>query len=176
MIKLLESFLLPSEPRATATNSPTLCKLQIETTPLCNLMETWTNVIESRDISYHFSATESFSIWTNVVKTRRATATVRARGDRARRSAACSAASWGSCASPSAAPWPTRAGAPAPRGPGELWLVSTAWNEGYPNVPEEFTITEKAPTRAFSWLKAPTSAFTFKTLLRHYAKRALTPR
>ena len=38
-----------------------------------------------------------------------------------------------------------------------------------------FVITEKAPTRAFSWLKAPTSAFTFKTLLRHYAKRALTP-
>ena len=38
------------------------------------------------------------------------------------------------------------------------------------------TITEKTPTRAFSWLKAPTSAFTFKTLLRHYAKRALTPR
>ena len=32
-----------------------------------------------------------------------------------------------------------------------------------------FAITEKAPTRAFSWLKAPTSAFTFKTLLRHYA-------
>ena len=30
--------------------------------------------------------------------------------------------------------------------------------------------------RAFSWLKAPTSAFTFKTLLRHYAKRALTLR
>ena len=25
-------------------------------------------------------------------------------------------------------------------------------------------------------MKAPTSAFTFKTLLRHYAKRALTPR
>ena len=35
---------------------------------------------------------------------------------------------------------------------------------------------EKAPTRAFSWLKAATTAFTFKTLLRHYAKRALTPR
>ena len=51
-----------------------------------------------------------------------------------------------------------------------------ASNEGYPNVREDFTITEKAPTRAFSWLKAPTSAFTFKTLLRHYAKRALTPR
>ena len=27
-----------------------------------------------------------------------------------------------------------------------------------------FTITEKAPTRAFSWLKAPTSPFTYKTL------------
>ena len=38
------------------------------------------------------------------------------------------------------------------------------------------TITEKASTRAFSWLKAPTSAFTFKTLLRHYAKQTLTPR
>ena len=38
------------------------------------------------------------------------------------------------------------------------------------------TITEKARTRAFSWLKAATTAFTFKTLLRHYAKRALTPR
>ena len=28
-----------------------------------------------------------------------------------------------------------------------------------------FIITEKAPTRAFSWLKAATTAFTFKTLL-----------
>ena len=32
------------------------------------------------------------------------------------------------------------------------------------NDPLVFTITAKAPTRAFSWLKAPTSAFTFKTL------------
>ena len=39
-----------------------------------------------------------------------------------------------------------------------------------------FVITEKAPTRAFSWLKAATIAFTFKTLLRHYAEQALTPR
>ena len=39
-----------------------------------------------------------------------------------------------------------------------------------------FVITENAPTRAFSWLKAATTAFTFKTQLRHYAKRALTPR
>ena len=28
---------------------------------------------------------------------------------------------------------------------------------------------EKTPTRPFSWLKAPTRAFTFKNLLRHYA-------
>ena len=39
-----------------------------------------------------------------------------------------------------------------------------------------FVITEKAPTRAFAWLKVATTAFTFKTPLRHYAKRALTPR
>ena len=31
-------------------------------------------------------------------------------------------------------------------------------------------ITEKAPTWALSWLKAATTALTFKTLLRHYAK------
>ena len=36
------------------------------------------------------------------------------------------------------------------------------------------TITKKAPTMAFSWLKAPTSAFTFKTLLRHTAKQVPT--
>ena len=32
-----------------------------------------------------------------------------------------------------------------------LLVRTIAWNEGYPNVPEDFTITEKAPTRAFSW-------------------------
>ena len=32
------------------------------------------------------------------------------------------------------------------------------------SVPQPvFTITEKARTRAFSWLKVPTSVFTFKT-------------
>ena len=35
-----------------------------------------------------------------------------------------------------------------------------------------FTITEKDP-RASSWLKVPTSNFTFKTLLRHFTKLAL---
>ena len=32
------------------------------------------------------------------------------------------------------------------------------------NDPSVVTITEKAPTRAFSWLDAPTNTFTFKTL------------
>ena len=36
-------------------------------------------------------------------------------------------------------------------------------------VREDFTITAKAPTMAFTQLKLPTSAFTFGTLLRHYA-------
>ena len=35
-------------------------------------------------------------------------------------------------------------------------------------------ITEMTPLRAFSWLKAATTAFTFKTLLRQYAKWTLT--
>ena len=57
--------------------------------------------------------------------------------------------------------------------------VSTAsWrtrvdNWRYPKVREDFTITEKAPIRAFSQLKAPSSAFKFKTLLRHSAKQGL---
>ena len=38
------------------------------------------------------------------------------------------------------------------------------------NDPLVLAITEKA-LRAFSWLKVSTSPFTFKTLLRHYAKR-----
>ena len=32
---------------------------------------------------------------------------------------------------------------------------------------QRFVITKKAPTRAFSWLKAATTALTFKTLLYH---------
>ena len=47
-------------------------------------------------------------------------------------------------------------------------------------VHEDFTSMEKAEDvtsmeKAISWLKVPTSAFTFKILLRHYAKWALTP-
>ena len=51
-------------------------------------------------------------------------------------------------------------------------LITRASNEGYLKLCEDFM--EKVPTRAFSWLKAPASAFTFKILLRHYAKQALT--
>ena len=59
----------------------------------------------------------------------------------------------------------------APIGPGPLALVQVAAQvtlglELQTTVREDFTITEKAPT----------SAFTFKILLRHYAKQALTPR
>ena len=43
-------------------------------------------------------------------------------------------------------------------------------SEGYPKV------CNHGEGPSFSWLKAATTAFTFKTLLRHYAKRALTPR
>ena len=46
----------------------------------------------------------------------------------------------------------------------------------HPNCIRRFVIMEMAPTRVFSWLKPATTAFKFKTLLRHYAKRALTPR
>ena len=44
-------------------------------------------------------------------------------------------------------------------------------------VRDDFTITEKAPTRGFSWLKAPTNAFTFKTqaALRIYANQTACP-
>ena len=66
---------------------------------------------------------------------------------------------------------------------GGVWCGCSGWRAG-PGTQDtsaskrsirRFVITEKAPTRAFSWLKAATTAFTFKTLLRHYAKRALTP-
>ena len=39
---------------------------------------------------------------------------------------------------------------------------------------QKFNITQRAGT--FSLLNAPTSALTFKTLLRHYAKQVLTQR
>ena len=44
------------------------------------------------------------------------------------------------------------------------WMFSVCCSASKSSI-RRFVITEKAPTRAFSWLKAPTSAFTFKTLL-----------
>ena len=40
------------------------------------------------------------------------------------------------------------------------WLTSSASRSSI----RRFVITEKAPTRAFSWLKVATTSFTFKTL------------
>ena len=37
------------------------------------------------------------------------------------------------------------------------------------NLRKDFTITEKAPARAFFLLESAISTFTFQTLLRHYA-------
>ena len=53
--------------------------------------------------------------------------------------------------------------------------VSAVWSSASKIFIRRFVSTEKAP-RALSLLKAATTAFTFKTLLRHYAKRSLTPR
>ena len=55
--------------------------------------------------------------------------------------------------------------APPPLQQHSCWVLSSASKRSI----RRFVITEKAPTRAFSWLKASTSVFTFKTLLRHYA-------
>ena len=37
--------------------------------------------------------------------------------------------------------------------------INGGWLVELTKVPEDFTITEKAPTMAFSWLKAPTRHF-----------------
>ena len=50
----------------------------------------------------------------------------------------------------------------------QLWILGSASKSSI----RRFVITEKAPTRAFSWLKAATTAFTFKIQLKHYAKWA----
>ena len=56
------------------------------------------------------------------------------------------------------------------------WINGSFLFSAWKSSIRRFLSTEKAPTRAFSWLKAATTAFTFKTLLRHYAKQALIPR
>ena len=61
---------------------------------------------------------------------------------------------------------------PHPPPPSPLCPARTSTKDSTKAI-RRFVITEKAPTRAFSWLKAATTNFTFKTLLRHYAKWAL---
>ena len=54
-------------------------------------------------------------------------------------------------------------------------LVAARWEwrlELETKVREEFAITEKSPTRAFYWFKAPTRAFLFKNILTQCAKLA----
>ena len=48
---------------------------------------------------------------------------------------------------------------------GVVWVQTLLYTRAA-NDPSVFTITEKTSTRAFSWLKVPTSAFTLKTLIR----------
>ena len=55
---------------------------------------------------------------------------------------------------------------------GAATTIVTCPAELQTEVRKDLTIPEKVPTRAFSWLKVPTSVFTFKTLLRQYAKQA----
>ena len=47
---------------------------------------------------------------------------------------------------------------------GLLTMLIMLTLELQPKVREDLTITEKAPTRAFSWLKALSGASTFETL------------
>ena len=59
---------------------------------------------------------------------------------------------------------------------GDPWdLVTVKWVE-FRAANDQLAMFSQSRSRPLLGLKAPTSAFTFKTLLRHYAKRALTPR
>ena len=82
---------------------------------------------------------------------------------------------WPVCCPGGSAPWPWTAGLPGPglgrllwhvplRVPGDphLCLAVSSCQSLKRRSIRRFVITEKAPTRAFSWLKVPTSAFTFK--------------
>ena len=62
------------------------------------------------------------------------------------------------------APAPAPAPAPAEDQESSLAPAGGTALELATNFREDFTITEKGPPRACSWLKAPASAFTFKTL------------
>ena len=68
-------------------------------------------------------------------------------------------------------------------GDSQLWMECGVWVGTGPAAPRTRTpghyslerrSIRRTGARAFSWLKAPTSTFTFKTLLRHYTKETLT--
>ena len=70
---------------------------------------------------------------------------------------------------------PCHRGERGPAGPGVAWHHHHYNNYSFKRIStQRFVIMGKATTRSFSWLKLATSAFAFKTLLRHYAKQALT--
>ena len=50
----------------------------------------------------------------------------------------------------------------------QLTCKFQSFKQTFGKVTRSFSITEKAPIRAFSYLKVPTSAFKFKILLRHF--------
>ena len=83
-----------------------------------------------------------------------------------------------SCSGAGARRWPASSpsSTPAPSPSRGQRSPASSGSSASKSCNRRFVITEKAPTRAFSWVKAATTAFTFKTLLRHYAKRGLTPR
>ena len=53
----------------------------------------------------------------------------------------------------------------------KIWPTQQCSSADYQSVVGFFTITENATTRTFSWLKAPTSTFTLKTLLKEMVSR-----
>ena len=91
----------------------------------------------------------------------------------------CLLAHWSSCERSSSASWAPGGGPAPPPPPGPRWPSAAARTRPPSSASKmsnrRFVITEKTPTRAFSWLKVATTAITFKTLLRHYAKWSLTP-
>ena len=57
-------------------------------------------------------------------------------------------------------------------------IIHMSWSlkDEFQAVPTKSDLSTDLGHCAFSWLKAATTAFTFKTLLRHFAKQTLTPR
>ena len=48
-----------------------------------------------------------------------------------------------------------------------VWMWSRAWNEGYPKVCKDFTITEKAPTRDLVGATCPRGVGAFFVIVKY---------